>query len=139
MMRQHPQIGAHILRKVQGLRQALPIVEGHHEKIDGSGYPHGLSAEQINMETRILAIADTFEALTADRAYRPAMSREKALTILLEGRGSSWDAELVDQFVDLIRREGDQLRVGPPLKQDSLPLQHYSLPAQMMALNINMQ
>jgi putative nucleotidyltransferase with HDIG domain len=135
MMRQHPQIGAHILRKVQGLRRALPIVEGHHEQIDGNGYPHGLSAEQINTETRMLAIADTFEALTADRAYRPAMSTEQALAILLEGRGSKWDAELVDQFVELIRAEGEQLRVGPPLKQDSLPLEQCSLPARMMALN----
>lgn len=133
LMRQHPLIGAQILQKVQGLRRALPIVEGHHERIDGQGYPRGLSGEQIGLETRILAIADAYEAMTADRAYRTAMNSEDALAVLLEGRGHKWDAELVDRFAMLIREEGEHLKIGPPLKQDCLPL---SLKSQRISVTV---
>ncbi len=121
IMKEHPTIGGRILKKVRTFRDAIQIVEGHHERFDGKGYPNGLTGEQLLIETRILSIADAFEALTADRAYRPAMEDEKALQILQDGRGKSWDADLVDTFIQLIRAEGATLRIGPRLRQDRLP------------------
>ncbi|RRR67446.1 MAG: response regulator [Candidatus Viridilinea halotolerans] len=110
MMRRHPQIGVKIIEGVCGLRETLPIIECHHERWDGKGYPRGLAGEAIPLEARIMAIADAFEAMTADRAYRPAMETAKALAILANGRSTQWDAQLVDHFITIIQREGDQLR-----------------------------
>jgi putative nucleotidyltransferase with HDIG domain len=123
VMKRHPAIGVKIIERVQGLRATLPIIEGHHERVDGKGYPHGLKHEEIPIEARILAIADAFEAMTADRAYRPAMETERALGILLDGRGTHWDPALVDCFVGLIRSEGDQLKLSAKaLRQALVPL-----------------
>lgn len=110
IMQQHPLIGAQIIRNIRALRSVLPIIEGHHEQINGQGYPYGLTGAQISIETRILAIADAFDAMTSHRAYRGAMQTEEALAILQQGKGQEWDAQLVDAFVGLIRAEGDQLR-----------------------------
>jgi response regulator RpfG family c-di-GMP phosphodiesterase len=123
VMKRHPAIGVKIIERVQGLRATLPIIEGHHERIDGKGYPHGLKGDQIPLEARILAIADSFEAMTADRAYRPAMETERALKILLDGRGTHWEPSLVDCFVELIHREGDQLKLSAKaMRQTLVPL-----------------
>ncbi|MBC8074958.1 MAG: response regulator [Chloroflexales bacterium] len=105
VMRTHPQIGANILRSIRSLRDALPIVEGHHERVDGRGYPHGHTAEQLPVEARILAVCDAFEAMTSDRAYRKGMPVDIALDTLLKGSGNQWDRQLVDIFAQMIRRE----------------------------------
>ncbi len=110
IMQQHPLIGAHIIRNIRALRPALPIIEGHHEQVNGQGYPYGLTGTQISIETRILAIADAFDAMTSHRAYRAAMETEEALAILQRGKGQKWDGYLVDAFVAMIRAEGDHLR-----------------------------
>lgn len=104
-MRQHPQIGVRILEQIQGLRDILPLIVAHHERVDGKGYPFGLRGDEIPLGARILAVADAFEALTADRAYRAALDPEQALQILQRGKGSHWDAQIVDAFVSLMRRE----------------------------------
>jgi response regulator RpfG family c-di-GMP phosphodiesterase len=123
VMKRHPAIGVKIIERVHGLRATLPIIEGHHERVDGRGYPHGLKGENIPLGARILAIADSFEAMTADRAYRPAMETERALKILLDGRGTHWQPDLVDRFVDLIRREGEQLKLSSKtMRQTLVPL-----------------
>jgi response regulator RpfG family c-di-GMP phosphodiesterase len=123
VMKRHPAIGVKIIERVNGLRATLPIIEGHHERVDGKGYPHGLKGEAIPLEARILAIADSFEAMTADRAYRPAMETERALKILLDGRGTHWEPSLVDCFVELIRREGEQLKLSSKtIRQTLVPL-----------------
>ncbi|MCU0492929.1 MAG: response regulator [Chloroflexaceae bacterium] len=121
-MRTHPLIGGRILRKVRGLRAAVPIVEGHHEQVDGKGYPHGLSGDEMPLEARILAIADAFEAMTADRAYRAAMDDDQALQVLWRGRGTKWDAELVDAFIALIQCEGEHLQPSVRLRQARVPI-----------------
>ena len=112
IMQRHPRIGVKIIERVRGLRETLPIIEAHHERIDGKGYPAGLSGDDIPVEARILAIADCFEAMTSDRPYRPAMETERALDVLLRGRGTHWDAHMVDIFAELIRREEDELRLS---------------------------
>jgi HD-GYP domain-containing protein (c-di-GMP phosphodiesterase class II) len=133
VMKRHPAIGVKIIERVHGLRATLPIIESHHERWDGKGYPRGLAGDRIPIEARILAIADSFEAMTADRAYRPAMETERALKILLDGRGTYWEAELIDRFVALIRREGDQLKLdGKTAPQTLVPL----LPTDQAALSV---
>lgn len=112
IMQRHPRIGVKIIERVRGLRDTLPIIESHHERIDGKGYPAGLCGDAIPLEARILAIADCFEAMTSDRPYRPAMETEQALQMLIRGRGTHWDAQMVDVFVDLMRREEDELRLS---------------------------
>jgi putative nucleotidyltransferase with HDIG domain len=117
LMCRHPQIGVKIIEGVRGLRATLPIIESHHERWDGQGYPNRLAGEAIPLEARILAIADSFEAMTADRAYRAAMEPDAALAILARGRGIQWDPQLVDRFIELIEREGEQLRICERLRQ----------------------
>lgn len=132
IMRQHPQIGANIVRGVQALNETLPIIEGHHERIDGRGYPSGLMGEQLTLETRILSVADAFDAMTSNRAYRAAMSTEAALNILINGKGKEWDAWLVDVFVDLIRSEGADLRT----KMDLHPPQEVFIETKQHAMTM---
>ena len=122
VMKGHPRIGVKIIERVSGLRPTLPIIEAHHERYDGKGYPNGLKGEAIPLEARILAIADAFEAMTADRAYRRAMPIEQALEILLRGRGHAWEPTLVDLFVALLRRDGAALLIADRTPQHRVPL-----------------
>lgn len=102
IMRQHPDIGVEkVLRPNISLRDLIPIVKYHHERIDGRGYPEGLSGKDIPLAAKIVAIADTYHALTSDRPYRPGMSIEKAIAILEEGAGSQWDADLTRTFIQI--------------------------------------
>jgi putative two-component system response regulator len=94
----HPNVGAQIVRPITVLGEVAPLVRQHHEKWDGSGYPDRLSKEQITVEARILAIADVFDALHSDRAYRPGLPIEKTVQIIRDGRGSHFDPEVVDCF-----------------------------------------
>lgn len=102
IMKQHPTIGAEkVLMPNASLRDLIPIVKYHHERIDGKGYPTGLSNGDIPLAAKIVAIADTYHALTSDRPYRKGMSIEKAVSILEEGAGSQWDADLVRTFISI--------------------------------------
>ncbi len=94
----HPEIGARLLRGLRPLEKLLPGVLHHHESVDGSGYPHGLKGEEIPLMARILAVADAFDAMTSDRPYRNGMPLAKAESILREGRGTQWDANVIDAF-----------------------------------------
>ncbi len=103
----HPLIAQKIFKDVSdpGLIGALDGVLYHHERIDGRGYPFGLKGEAIPLQARIVAIADTFDALTSDRPYRPRIPLERALEILNECRGTQLDARLVEVFLDSVARE----------------------------------
>ena len=87
-IKRHPALGHEILLRVPSLRREAEIVIAHHERIDGSGYPHGLRGEQIPLEARILAVADTYDVLSSDRPYRKAFDNEHALRILREESGT---------------------------------------------------
>jgi putative nucleotidyltransferase with HDIG domain len=91
-IRLHPVFTDEILRRMDAFKDLAPIGRGHHEKLDGRGYPDGLTASRISMETRIVTMADIFDALTAERPYRAAMPLAKALGILESDVGSSLDA-----------------------------------------------
>jgi len=99
IMRQHPVHAYEFLYPIDYLRPALDIPAYHHEKWDGSGYPHGLKGEQIPMAARIFAVVDVWDALTSDRPYRKAWSREKVLRYVQEGSGKHFDPQVVEMFV----------------------------------------
>lgn len=102
-MKKHPVIGAEIIASTRVFAEHAELVRHHHERYDGRGYPDGLKGEEIPIEARIMAIADTYDAMTSDRPYRSRMSKEKAINILLDCRGTQFDPQLVDIFVELIR------------------------------------
>ena len=100
IMKQHPVIGVEkVLQPNPNLRDLIPIVKYHHERIDGKGYPENLSNGEIPLAAKIVAIADTYHALISDRPYRKGMDIEKAISILEEGAGSQWDEDLVRTFI----------------------------------------
>lgn len=102
IMKQHPVIGTEkVLQPNPSLRDLIPIVKYHHERVDGKGYPEGLSNDQIPLAAKIVAIADTYHALTSDRPYRKGMDIEKAISILEDGAGKQWDENLVRTFIQI--------------------------------------
>ena len=108
VMRAHTQYGAELLRKskLRRLEVAAVVAEQHHERYDGSGYPHGLTGETIAEESRVVAICDAFDAMTHRRPWRPdPMSIQAALNELKRGAGRQFDGRIVDAFDDFIRRE----------------------------------
>jgi putative two-component system response regulator len=102
LVERHAGIGHEILAgsNSQLLELAAKIAFSHHEKIDGSGYPQGLKSSGIPIEGRIVAVADVYDALVSDRPYRDALPSDKAIEIMLEGRGTHFDPELLDLFLD---------------------------------------
>ena len=102
IMKQHPTIGAEkVLAPNEALRDLIPIVKYHHERLDGKGYPEGLKGEEIPLAARIVSVADAYHALVSDRPYRKGMPIEKACAILKEGAGVQWDADLVRSFISI--------------------------------------
>jgi putative two-component system response regulator len=100
-MQTHAEIGKQILQGSDSplLQLAETIAWTHHEKVDGSGYPNGLRGDEIPLEGRIAAVADVFDALTRDRPYREAMPLDEAIAVMSEGRGTHFDAGVLDAFL----------------------------------------
>ena len=105
MMRLHPTIGANIVKSMKPLAHLAPAIYSHQEKFDGTGYPDGLKGKEIPIGARILAIADAYEAMTSDRAYRRARSREDAMDELQRMGGQQFDPEIVDIFLSIAPEE----------------------------------
>lgn len=103
-MKEHTLIGAQILSKSASplLQLAYQLAMEHHEKWDGSGYPHGIAGEQISIEARIVAIADVFDALTSKRPYKEAWSTDKAIELLKQQAGKHFDPKLVTLFISCL-------------------------------------
>ncbi|MRH44290.1 HD domain-containing protein [Aquibacillus halophilus] len=102
----HPTIGAEILEKInpkEAMEAFIPGVKYHHERYDGKGYPDGLFGTTIPTFGRILAVADAYDAMTSDRTYRKGMAKEKALSILDEGKGTQWDPYFAQLFIDWMK------------------------------------
>jgi HD-GYP domain-containing protein (c-di-GMP phosphodiesterase class II) len=98
VIKRHPKKGSDILRPLEQLKSCLPGILHHHERYDGKGYPQGLKGEEIPLCARIIAVADTFDAITSNRAYRPAKAAEKALAIIEDGVGTQLDPACVEAF-----------------------------------------
>ena len=102
VIRRHPGWGVDLLRELGGFSPTvLRLVGDHHERLDGSGYPNGLAGEEMDLETRILAVCDVYDALVSDRVYRAAWSSERALALLQEESGTAYDARCVDALARL--------------------------------------
>ena len=121
IMKRHPVTGAEILSKFPEYRRGRELVLAHHERVDGRGYPRGLVRDQIPLGARVIAVADSWDAMTSDRPYRHAMDQYVAMAELLRGRGIQWDTVVVDAFAatmpDLVppEFEAEPERAGVPL------------------------
>ncbi len=102
LMKRHPEIGATIIQDVPFLKPAVPYVYYHHERYDGKGYPTGLAGDKIPIEGRILAVVDTFDAVTSDRPYRTAGTWEDARKELQDCAGTQFDPNLVNIFIEVL-------------------------------------
>lgn len=101
VMRTHPMIGGRIVAPVRALRRAALVIEAHHERFDGAGYPRGSRGEEIPLAARIFSVADAFDAMTSDRPYRKAMSLEQALDEIAARAGAQFDPEVARAFLDI--------------------------------------
>jgi PAS domain S-box-containing protein/putative nucleotidyltransferase with HDIG domain len=106
MMKSHPTVGYKILNKVDFIPVIVDMVYQHHERMDGSGYPLGISGDEILLESRIIAVADTVEAMASHRPYRPALGVAVALEEIKKQRGSAFDAKVVDACLKLFEEQG---------------------------------
>jgi len=103
VMKTHPLLGGQILAPIRFLQRAVPIVEAHHERWDGKGYPRGLRGDEIPLPARIFSVVDTFDAMTSDRPYRRALTVEEAVEQILKAAGSQLDPAFAEAFAELCR------------------------------------
>jgi HD-GYP domain-containing protein (c-di-GMP phosphodiesterase class II) len=104
-IKQHPTIGATILKAIPSISDIVPVIFSHHERVDGKGYPQGLSNKDIPLWARMTAVADTYDALTSDRPYRKGMVHDKAVGIIQDASGSQLCETCVKLFFDWCRKE----------------------------------
>ena len=102
LVKEHPVVGVNILGNISSLSRVIPAIRHHHERFDGKGYPDGIKGENIPLWARLMAVADTYHALTSNRPYRDGMDLSKAMDIIQDARGTQLCPECVDLFCDLI-------------------------------------
>jgi diguanylate cyclase (GGDEF)-like protein/putative nucleotidyltransferase with HDIG domain len=124
IIEQHPLIAVRILNKMSFLKQEVAIIRAHHEKWNGQGYPDGLSDTSIPIGARILAVADTFDALISDRAYHPSRPIEEAIGIITDSSGYDFDPNAVDALVMWVRKAQKQHRNVDQLTPEDLFSSH---------------
>jgi HD-GYP domain-containing protein (c-di-GMP phosphodiesterase class II) len=110
ILKSHPVIGASIIENMEFLAGAVSFVRHHHERYDGEGYPDGLKGERIPLGARIITVADSYDAMTTDRPYRKALTREIALHTMISKAGTQFDTGVVEHFIDLLEKDGFQPR-----------------------------
>lgn len=104
-IKKHPDWGSDAVRHIYFLHDIIPIMADHHESYDGSGYPRGIKGKNIPLEARVLSVADTYEALTADRPYRKGFSKEEAIEIMEMEKGHKLDPLVTDVFLDMVKKK----------------------------------
>ncbi|PMC34495.1 phosphohydrolase [Bacillus sp. UMB0899] len=105
LIKKHPVDGAKMLNGTS-YEELAPIIEQHHERLNGTGYPYGLKGNEILLEARIIAVSDTFDAMTEDRAYRKAMNDQIAIDELIRLSGTHYDEDVVKAFEEILKEEG---------------------------------
>jgi HD-GYP domain-containing protein (c-di-GMP phosphodiesterase class II) len=127
LLETHPERGAALLARYPEFAQGVEMVRHHHERWDGQGYPQGLATSAIPFGARVIAVADSFDAMTSDRPYRRSMVVQQAVQILQQGRGTQWDTQIVDAFVRSIAAQQEQpstsggTSVPQPAEDSALP------------------
>ena len=116
ILKLHPSIGADILAPIESLSDIIPGIRSHHERIDGKGYPEGLKGGQIHLLARMIAVADTYDALKSDRPYRKGFSKEDALEIIEKAKGSQLCPECVQSFMKAL-----ELKSGSEKREELRP------------------
>ncbi len=112
LIKMHPGKGVEILSPVRKLSATLPVIKQHHERIDGKGYPGGLKGDEISHLAKIVCVADSYDAMTADRPYKSALSREDAIGQLKQKTGTQFDDEVVDVFLKKVLNGNNDLHPG---------------------------
>ena len=121
IMRKHTLLGVRMMEGMEFLEQEIPAVRYHHERYDGKGYPEGISGASIPLTARILAVADSFDAITSPRTFRPAKSQGRALEEIKHAAGTQFDPAIVEAFLAVAERLGDKLMDVPGAKKFTLP------------------
>lgn len=114
MMRGHPSAGVELLADIEFPWDVRPLVESHHERWDGRGYPHGLAGEEIPLTARVLCLADVYDALTSVRSYKRAFTHDEAMEIMRQDVGKQFDPALYDAFVEVMRTAVPATTVNRP-------------------------
>jgi putative two-component system response regulator len=132
VVKEHPMAGVRIVEPLRSVRDAIPLIRWHHERLDGRGYPDGLYGAAIPLLTRLLAVADVYDALSSARPYRPAMNLEECLrTLHADADEGGLDPELVRCFTappaipqlhDFLGTRPEEVRNGPPISLSRLEL-----------------
>ena len=113
VVKQHPERGQELLSELGGFDASVErLVLDHHERLDGAGYPRGLSADDLDLETRILTVCDVYDALVSPRVYRPAWSVDKAIALLHEETGTAFDPRCVEALVRILGRDAHPVRMA---------------------------
>jgi len=112
-IKKHPVSGANALRSIKGLENVARMIRGHHEKFDGSGYPDGLAKAQIPFGARLINIVDTFDAMVNGRSYRKAIDRKETLRMMKGEKGTHFDPELLDSFIQFLEETGRAPALDP--------------------------
>jgi putative nucleotidyltransferase with HDIG domain len=107
VMKQHPHIGAQLVKKISFLTHVAPLIYAHHEQYDGNGYPQGLSGADIPVESRIVSVLDAFDAMTSDRPYRQSLGIDRAIQELKDFAGRQFDPCVVEEFITVLREQDD--------------------------------
>ncbi len=118
-IKRHPAIGAQIMQPIRLLKDIIPGIRNHHERWDGSGYPDGLRSEEIPTVARIIAVADTFDAMTTNRPYQRALSLDYVLAKMREMAGTGYDPKVIDALVQAVGR-GD---ITPPTAEQQVTVE----------------
>ena len=111
-IRKHPVIGFEIVKGVSFLGEAAALIISHHERFDGTGYPHSLNRDEVPLEARLFAVIDTYDAMTSDRPYRKALTPEIAREEIIRCSGTQFDPEIVERFLEIPQSLLDEINAA---------------------------
>jgi putative nucleotidyltransferase with HDIG domain len=129
IIKQHPGKGANIMAPIKQLQKIIPSMRHHHERFDGQGYPEGIEGNKIPLPARIIAVSDTFDAMTSERPYQVAMEEKKVVDLIMSWSGSRFDPEVCAAFQKAYQK--DRIRGMKRKEQEARELGKISVRAQI--------